>query len=69
MEVRAKKALGQHFLTDQSVAKRIVGALKGSAAEVCGAAEANGKCLKQKICIIEVILHFLCKYYSCSALS
>ena len=43
MEVRAKKALGQHFLTDQSVAKRIVGALKGSAAEVCGAAEANGK--------------------------
>ena len=42
MEVRAKKALGQHFLTDQSVAKRIVGALKGSAAEVCGAAEANG---------------------------
>ena len=43
MEVRAKKALGQHFLTDQSVAKRIVGALKGSAAEACGAAEANGK--------------------------
>ena len=43
MEVRAKKALGQHFLTDQSVAKRIVGALGGSAAEVCGAAEANGK--------------------------
>ena len=42
MEVRAKKALGQHFLTDQSVAKRIVGALGGSAAEVCGAAEANG---------------------------
>ena len=27
MEVRAKKALGQHFLTDQSVAKTIVGAL------------------------------------------
>ena len=43
MEVRAKKALGQHFLTDQSVAKRIVGALGGSAAEVCSAAEANGK--------------------------
>ena len=42
MEVRAKKALGQHFLTDQSVAKRIVGALKGSAAEDCSAAEANG---------------------------
>lgn len=43
MEVRAKKALGQHFLTDQSVAKRIVGALGGSGAEVCGTAEANGK--------------------------
>ena len=28
MEVRAKKALGQHFLTDQSIAKAIVGALK-----------------------------------------
>ena len=42
MEVRAKKALGQHFLTDQSVAKRIVGTLGGSAAEVCGTAEANG---------------------------
>lgn len=27
MEVRAKKALGQHFLTDQSIAKTIVGAL------------------------------------------
>ena len=27
MEVRAKKALGQHFLTDQGVAKRIVDAL------------------------------------------
>ena len=27
MEVRAKKSLGQHFLTDQSVAKRIVDAL------------------------------------------
>ena len=27
MEVRAKKALGQHFLTDQSIAKRIVGTL------------------------------------------
>ncbi len=36
MEVRAKKALGQHFLTDQSVAKRIVGALGGSAAEANG---------------------------------
>lgn len=29
MEVRAKKALGQHFLTDQSIAKNIVGALTG----------------------------------------
>jgi len=27
MEVRAKKALGQHFLTDQNVARTIVGAL------------------------------------------
>ena len=27
MEVRAKKALGQHFLTDQSIAKRIVDTL------------------------------------------
>ena len=27
MEVRAKKALGQHFLTDQSVARRIVDTL------------------------------------------
>lgn len=42
MEVRAKKALGQHFLTDQSVAKRIVGALKGSAAEVNGNGIASG---------------------------
>lgn len=29
MEVRAKKALGQHFLTDQSIAKAIVDALEG----------------------------------------
>ena len=29
MEVRAKKALGQHFLTDQKVARAIVDALKG----------------------------------------
>lgn len=28
MEVRAKKSLGQHFLTDQTVAKNIVAALK-----------------------------------------
>ena len=27
MEVRAKKALGQHFLTDQGVARSIVAAL------------------------------------------
>ena len=27
MEVRAKKALGQHFLTDRSIARSIVGAL------------------------------------------
>ena len=31
MEVRAKKALGQHFLTDLTVAKRIVEALSGTA--------------------------------------
>ena len=30
MEVRAKKALGQHFLTDQGIAQNIVGALQGS---------------------------------------
>ena len=32
MEVRAKKALGQHFLTDQSVARAIVDALQPDAA-------------------------------------
>ena len=42
MEVRAKKALGQHFLTDQSVARRIVGALGGSAAEANGKGIASG---------------------------
>ena len=42
MEVRAKKALGQHFLTDQSVAKRIVGALGGSTAEANGKGIASG---------------------------
>ena len=31
MEVRAKKALGQHFLTDQNIAKSIVDALQGKA--------------------------------------
>ncbi len=30
MEVRAKKSLGQHFLTDQEVARRIVASLSGS---------------------------------------
>ena len=30
MEVRAKKSLGQHFLTDQSIATRIVESLHGS---------------------------------------
>ncbi len=30
MEVRAKKALGQHFLTDQDIARNIVGSLLGS---------------------------------------
>ena len=29
MEVRAKKALGQHFLTDQRIAKAIVAAIEG----------------------------------------
>ena len=29
MEVRAKKALGQHFLTDQRIAQDIVAALHG----------------------------------------
>ena len=28
MKVRAKKSLGQHFLTDQSIAERIVDALE-----------------------------------------
>ena len=32
MEVRAKKALGQHFLTDQSIARGIVDALQGNQA-------------------------------------
>ena len=32
MEVRAKKSLGQHFLTDQSVARRIVDSLSASSA-------------------------------------
>ena len=39
MEVRAKKALGQHFLTDKKVARSIVDALEGGAAPLlspCG---------------------------------
>ena len=32
MEVRAKKALGQHFLTDQTIARAIVDALKADGA-------------------------------------
>ena len=32
MEVRAKKALGQHFLTDQNIAKSIVAAIQLPAA-------------------------------------
>ena len=28
-EVRAKKALGQHFLTDENIARKIAGALSG----------------------------------------
>ena len=34
MEVRAKKALGQHFLTDQSIAKSIVAALQPLSADM-----------------------------------
>ena len=30
MEVRAKKSLGQHFLTDQDIARRIVESLQGT---------------------------------------
>lgn len=33
MEVRAKKALGQHFLTDQNIAKSIVDALQETASD------------------------------------
>ncbi len=33
MEVRAKKALGQHFLTDQSIAQAIVAALRNDPSE------------------------------------
>ena len=43
MEVRAKKALGQHFLTDQGVARAIVDALQpGAAAREPGAARDAG---------------------------
>ncbi|MBQ1718245.1 MAG: 16S rRNA (adenine(1518)-N(6)/adenine(1519)-N(6))-dimethyltransferase, partial [Bacteroidales bacterium] len=34
MEVRAKKALGQHFLTDQSIARRIVDTLSSADRDV-----------------------------------
>ena len=34
MEVRAKKALGQHFLTDQSIAQRIVATLSSGSPEL-----------------------------------
>ena len=33
MEVRAKKALGQHFLTDTNIARKIAGSLSGGAAD------------------------------------
>ena len=36
MEVRAKKALGQHFLTDQGIAKAIVDALETPSEDVAG---------------------------------
>ncbi len=39
MEVRAKKALGQHFLTDQNIAKSIVDALR--TADGCDAGKAE----------------------------
>jgi len=44
MEVRAKKALGQHFLTDQRIAKAIVDALETPGAQgspVAGAAQGS----------------------------
>ena len=34
MEVRAKKALGQHFLTDQAIARRIVDTLSSADRDV-----------------------------------
>lgn len=37
MEVRAKKALGQHFLTDQSIAMKIVDSLGRSSWRRAGA--------------------------------
>ena len=41
MEVRAKKALGQHFLTDESIARGIVDALQPELTAVVGAGEAR----------------------------
>ena len=41
MEVRAKKSLGQHFLTDQSVARAIVAALEADALAAPGMTSAD----------------------------
>ena len=41
MEVRAKKALGQHFLTDQSIARNIVAALSAGAATAAASLSAS----------------------------
>lgn len=41
MEVRAKKALGQHFLTDQSIARNIVAALSAGAAPAAASLSAS----------------------------
>lgn len=42
MEVRAKKSLGQHFLTDLSIAKQIADALLSGAQEMPGNRKGNG---------------------------
>ena len=43
-EVRAKKALGQHFLTDLNIARKIADALSGVSAEATrGTSAAMGK--------------------------
>ena len=49
VKVRAKKSLGQHFLTDLSVARRIVGALEpcvASAADAAGRPDATKEVLE-----------------------